>query len=148
MKIIVDADACPKGVLQYTIKSGQIHNIEVITVANYNHNINSDKHIVVGGDSQESDIKIINLTEPGDIIITQDWGLAGLILAKNAAAISPTGSKYLKEKMDFMLEEREIKAKFRRQGGRTKGPSKRTPKDDTKFAATLDKVITEMSPNQ
>ena len=93
MKIIVDADACPKGVLQYTIKSGQIHNIEVITVANYNHNINSDKHIVVGGDSQEADIKIINLTEPGDIIITQDWGLAGLILAKNAAAISPTGSQ-------------------------------------------------------
>ena len=73
--------------------------------------------------------------------MTQDWGLAALVLSKKASAISPTGIEYNPEKMTFMLEEREIKAKFRRNGGRTKGPAKRTTADDLKFKQTLEKMV-------
>lgn len=140
MKIIIDADACPKEALQYAIKTGRKNGIEVVTVASFNHNIESDRHITVGNASQEADIKVINITEAGDIVITQDWGLAAVILAKKAAAMAPSGTEYRQDKIDFMLEEREIKAKFRRGGGRTKGPSKRTEEDEKKFRDTLDRI--------
>lgn len=141
MKIIIDADACPKNVLKYTLDIGKKNFIKVVSVASFNHNIDSDLHIIVGNASQEADLKIINISESGDIIITQDWGLAAVVLSKNAAAISPSGIEYLADKMTFMLEEREMKAKFRREGGRTRGPSKRTDQDDIHYARTLEKVI-------
>jgi len=141
MKIIIDADACPKAVLKNAIEIAGQHRIQVITVANFNHNITSDLHIVVGDASQEADIKIINMTTPKDIVITQDWGLAAVVLSKKAAAISPAGIEYKQEKITFMLEEREIKAKIRRSGGHTKGPGKRTREEDIRFAETLERMI-------
>lgn len=141
LKIIIDADACPKSVLKHTVETGAKYGIPVITVASFNHNIISSQHITVESGSQEADLKIINITTPGDIIITQDWGLAALVMSKNASAISPAGIEYDPERMTFMLEEREIKAKFRRNGGRTKGPKKRAAEDDIRFLRTLENMV-------
>jgi len=143
MKIIVDADACPKSVLQSCFKLGREHKIAVWTVASFNHNIESDNHIVVGSDSQEADIKVMNLTEQFDIVVTQDWGLAAMIIGKQARCLSPDGREYRPEKIDFLLEERDIKAKYRRSGGKTRGPRKRTAKKDLTFLRTLEKMINE-----
>ncbi len=148
MKILIDADACPKAVLQHCLEIGEERNIPVLTVASFNHNIISAYHITVGGTLQETDMKVINLTESGDIVVTQDWGLASMVLAKKAYCISPTGIEYRPEKMDFMLEEREIKAKFRRGGGRTKGPSKRTLQDDARFADGLERMLNKIFAEQ
>lgn len=142
MKILIDADACPKAALQICVQMGHKYGISVWTVASFNHNIVSDNHIIVGSASQEADIKLINVTDPGDIIITQDWGLASMVLGKPAYCLSPTGREYRPEKIEFLLEERELKAKFRRGGGRTKGPSKRTREDDHHFEAELERIIT------
>jgi len=141
MKVIVDADACPKAVLQTCLDLGRKHNIQVWTVASFNHNIKSDHHIMVGSDSQEADIKITNLAEKGDIVVTQDWGLAAMLVGKQARCLSPGGKEYRPEYIDFLLEERELKAKYRRSGGRTKGPKKRTGKNDTDFLIELEKMI-------
>lgn len=143
MKILVDADACPKTVLQICKQMGQKYDIPVWTVASFNHNILSDHHIVVGGDLQEADIKLINVTEAGDIVITQDWGLASMVLGRLAYCLSPTGKEYRPDRIDFLLEERELKAKFRRGGGRTKGPSKRTRQDDQHFTAAIERILGE-----
>lgn len=86
-------------------------------------------------------MKVINLTEADDIVITQDWGLAALVLAKKAYCLNPGGSEYHSETMDFLLEEREIKAKYRRGGGHTKGPKKRTKEQDIRFAKNLETII-------
>ena len=102
-----------------------------MTVAYFSHEIESDCHITVGGDSQAADIKTVNMTERGDIVVTQDIGLAAIVLAKGGLAIGPAGQEYREENIDSALAEREIKAKFRRSGGRTKGPSKRTAEDDS-----------------
>ena len=141
MKILVDADACPKTVLNICFQIGSKYTIPVWTVASYNHNIISDNHIVVGGQSQEADIKLINMTCPGDIVITQDWGLASMVLGRSAYCISPHGREYRLDNIEFLLEEREIKAKLRRGGGKTKGPSKRKDADDHKFAEVIERVI-------
>ena len=141
MKILIDADACPRPVLQICIRLGRAYDIPVWTVANFNHDIASDHPIVVGDDFQEADMKVMNLTEAGDVVITGDWGLAAMVLGKGAKCLSPMGREFHPEKIGFMLEEREVKAKFRREGGRTKGPRKRTSEDDRQFELCLEKIL-------
>lgn len=141
MKIIIDADACPKPVLAICKQVGQQYKLEVYTVASFDHQIDNDHHITVDNTSQEADLKIINMTKTDDIVITQDWGLAAMVLSKKAACLSPAGIPYDVNKMDFLLEEREVKAKLRRGGGRTKGPKKRTVQDDERFQAALVKIL-------
>ena len=141
MKILVDADACPKSALQICRETAQKYGVPLVTVANFNHRIESDHHIIVGNDPQETDLKIINSTEAGDIVVTQDWGLAAIVLGKGARCLSPAGREYRSDKIDFLLEERYIKAKFRRGGGRTKGPKKRSFEDDQKFETCLEKIL-------
>jgi len=110
-------------------------------VASFNHRIESDHPIVVGDGFQEADIKIVNLTETGDVVVTADWGLAAMVLGKGATCLSPIGREFHPERMDFLLEERGLKAKFRRGGGKTKGPRKRTSEDDRRFEVSLEKVF-------
>ena len=141
MKILVDADACPRSVLQICMRLGRKYNVPVWAVASFNHEIESDHPIVVGDGFQETDIKIMNLTESGDVVITGDWGLAAMVLGKGAKCLSPGGREYRSEKMEFLLEEREVKAKFRREGGRTKGPKKRKLEDDRRFEFCLEKIL-------
>ncbi len=141
MKIILDADACPKSVLHICMKAGHQYDIQVWTVASFNHSIESDHHVVVGSDPQEADIKIINLTEEGDIVVTQDWGLAAVVLGKGARCLSPTGREFRPDRIEFLLEEREIKSKLRRSGVRTKGPKKRTLEEDRRFEACLNRIL-------
>jgi uncharacterized protein YaiI (UPF0178 family) len=141
MKIIIDADACPKHVLEICKLLGNKHKVEVYTVASFNHNIENKYHITVDNNSQEADLKVINMTKAHDVVITQDWGLAAMVLSKKADCLSPLGIQYDANKMDFLLEEREIKAKLRRSGGRTKGPQKRTANDDIRFQEVLEKIL-------
>jgi uncharacterized protein YaiI (UPF0178 family) len=143
VRIIIDADACPKEVLASCIRLGERFGIEIFTVANFNHLVQSPHHIVVGDNPQEADIMIANLTQAGDIVVTQDWGLAALVIGKGAACLSPSGREYKQETIDFMLEEREAKAKFRRGGNRTKGPKKRAAEDDANFLFNLERIISQ-----
>jgi uncharacterized protein YaiI (UPF0178 family) len=141
MKIMVDADACPKSVLQICMSIGHQYGVQVWTVASFNHSIDSDHPVIVGNDPQEADIKIINMTEEGDIIVTQDWGLAAVVLGKGAKCLSPAGREFRPDKIQFLLEEREIKSKLRRSGVRTKGPKKRTVDDDRRFETCLERIL-------
>ena len=138
MKILVDADACPKSVLYICMKVGRKYGIPVWSVASFNHNIKSDHHVAVENAPQEADIKIINMTDAGDVVVTQDWGLAAIVLGKRARCLSPAGREFHSDKIEFLLEEREVKSKFRRGGGRTKGPKKRTIEDDRRFEICLE----------
>lgn len=146
MKIIVDADACPRAALEICMRLGNRYKVPVWTVASINHTIISDHHVMVGGASQEADIKVANLTELNDIVVTQDWGLASIVLGKRAYCLSPSGREFSPQTIDFLLEERELKAKFRRGGGRTKGPNKRSGEDDARFAAALERLLAKDTP--
>ena len=141
LKIIVDADACPKAVLQICIRVATEYAIPVWTVASFNHNIVSDHHVVVGNASQEADIRVMNLAHAGDIAVTQDWGLAAMLLGKGVRCLNPCGREFSTTNIEFLLEEREAKAKFRRGGGRTKGPKKRIVEDDRKFESCLQDIL-------
>lgn len=141
MKILVDADACPKAVLHICRKIGRKYGIPVWSVASFHHTIESNHHVVVGNASQEADMKIINMTEDGDVVITQDWGLAAMVLGKRAKCISPAGWEFRSGKIEFLLEEREVKNRLRRSGKRTKGPKKRRAEDDRRFEICLEHIL-------
>lgn len=149
MKIIVDADACPKTALRICLQVGGEFSIPVWTVASFNHNITSHRqfhhHIVVGDSQQETDIRIANHTKKGDVVVTQDWGLAALALGKDAAAISPSGRIFRKDDIEFLLEEREIKARLRRSGKKTKGPRRRTKEMDKRFEKKLRQLLNSLA---
>ena len=137
LKIIVDADATPKNALELCRRAAKEFSVTLVTVASFNHRIESDHHIVVGNASQEADTQVVNITIRGDIVVTQDWGLAAMVLGKGASVLSPVGRIFHEDTIDFLLEEREIKARFRRGGGRTRGPKKRTAEDDLNFKKSL-----------
>jgi len=140
-KIIVDADACPKNALEICYLLGKEFSLEVATVASFEHNIRGENHFVVGNAPQETDIKMANLVCPGDIAVTGDLGLVALLLGKKAFCISPQGKIFSEDRIDFLLEERSIKQKHRRAGGRTRGPGKRTVGDDKNFEKNLRYLI-------
>lgn len=143
MKILVDADACPVKEIIESIAAR--HGLEVIMVSNLNHCIQSQyaEVVVVDGASQAADIAIINMVHPGDIVVTQDYGLASMALAKGSYALDPMGKIYTAENIDRLLLSRFLNQKARRAGERTKGPRKRVRPDDNRFARSLEQLILE-----
>lgn len=145
-QVIVDADACPKPSREIITALLQKYPWEMVTVASFNHQINgTQRHIVVGNEPQAADLAVMRLAEDGDVVVTQDWGLAALVMGKGAKAISPRGVIYSEEKMDFLLEERHLKAKFRRHGGRTKGPAAWSKEDSVRFQKNLERLLQQDS---
>jgi uncharacterized protein len=141
MKIVVDADACPgKEIIENTAKE---YNLEVILYCDINHVINSSYSTVKYMDSgfQSVDMAVANAAAKGDIVVTQDFGVAAMALGKKAFAISPKGHIYDDENIERLLFERHLSAKVRRGGGRTSNPKKRTEEDDERLLKNLVKLI-------
>lgn len=132
-QVWVDADACPRSVMQF-LRSNQVQlDYRLWTVSSSNHLFTDEQHITVDPDPQAVDMVIANKMQPGDIVVTQDWGLAALVLCKGGQAIAPSGMIYSRERLPFMLEQRNLLARYRRGGGRSKGPAARTRADDQRF---------------
>ena len=91
--------------------------------------------VMRGADS--ADLRLVNLLSPGDVAVTQDYGLAALCLARGALALDQNGRIYDESNMDALLAMRHVSAKIRRGGGRLRGPRKRTPEQDRAFAQSL-----------
>ncbi len=133
MKIIIDADACP--VVDIAVNIAKKRNLECIIVCDNTHSIQKDGAVTVvvdkGADS--ADCRIANLTKKGDVVITQDYGLAALVLGKSAKALNQNGLIYTDTNIENLLFTRYIGKKERMAGNRTKGPKKRTPQNDSDF---------------
>ena len=141
MRILVDADACP--VKNIIVRIAKEKDIPVTMLIDTSHTINDDYCEVVTVDKQRDsvDIALINRTSKGDIVVTQDFGLAALVLGKGAKALNQNGMIYSGENIDRLLFERHLGQKVRRAGGRTSGPKKRTKEDDMKFEVVFKNLL-------
>jgi len=119
------------------------HNIPVTMVIDTSHELDDryGKVITVDKGSDSADYVIANMATCHDIVVTQDYGVAAMVLAKGALAVDQNGMVYTSENIDNLLERRYIGQKIRRGGGRTKGPKKRTREDDERFEATFAKML-------
>lgn len=143
MQIFVDADACP--VVGIVEKIAKEHNIPVTLLCDTNHVLSSDysEVIVVGAGADAVDYKLISICHKGDIVVSQDYGVAAMTLGKGAYAIHQSGKWYTNDNIDQMLMERHLNKKARRSSHKNhvKGPKKRTEEDDERFAESFEKMV-------
>lgn len=150
MQIFVDADACPVVDIVETI--AEKYNIPTTLLCDTNHVLYSDysEVIVVGAGADAVDYKLISICHKGDIVVSQDCGVAAMALGKGAYAIHQSGKWYTNENIDQMLMERHLNKKARRSCHKhhMKGPRKRTEDDDLRFAQSFEKLIRMAKANE
>ena len=94
------------------------------------------------------DFSLVNRVQPGDIVITQDYGLASMCLARRARVLNQNGLEYTTQNIDGLLSRRHENKKLLRAGKHPKGPAKRTKEQDEAFAKTLEKTLSIINKNQ
>ncbi|MBP1046805.1 YaiI/YqxD family protein [Enterococcus sp. BWM-S5] len=144
MKIFIDGDGSP--VKEAAIEIAQRYQLEVTIVTSVDHYSLKEypeavSFVYVDKGADSADFRILKLIQKGDILITQDYGLASLVLPKGAFVLHQLGREYTKETIDQLLEQRYFSAKVRKSGGRTKGPKPFTEGDRTAFKEKLIEVI-------
>ncbi len=99
------------------------------------------RHISSG--AHAVDIALMNLCRRGDVVVTQDYGVAAMALGKGAFAIHHSGKRYTDGNIDQMLMERHLAKKARRAWSKhhLRGPAKFTEEDRQRFSAAFEALI-------
>ncbi len=141
MKIFIDADGCP--VVDITAETAKKHSLECYIICDTAHEFKKDgaKTVVVEKGADSVDFKLVNLVSAGDVVVTQDYGLAAMCLARKAVPLSQNGLVFTDKNIEELLFSRYVSKKIRNAGGRLKGPSKRTSEQDKRFSEVLEKLI-------
>jgi uncharacterized protein YaiI (UPF0178 family) len=140
-KLIIDGDACPRNVLDTCVKFSKSKNYKCVLVCNYTQIRNdapeNTEIIYVDNDADAADLKIGNIIRQGDVVVTQDYGLAAMIMEKARVVIAPDGFVFTKENIQEKLLNRHIGKEMRKKGRYPKGKKKRNRSDDCYFEETL-----------
>lgn len=145
MQILVDADACP--VVSIVEKIAKQNQIPCTLLCDTNHVMRSDYSDIkiIGAGADAVDFALINFCKRGDIVVSQDYGVAAMALGKGAYAIHQSGKWYTNENIDLMLMERHMakKARTGKNKGRkhSKGPSKRSEEDNKRFEESFVRLV-------
>ncbi len=144
MQILVDADACP--VKDVIVRIAKLHNIPVTMLIDTSHELEDGYSTVITVDKARDsvDIALINLVKAGDIVVTQDYGVAAMALGKEAKAVNQNGLVYSDDNIDRLLFERHLGQKVRRAGGRTASIKKRSKSDDEHFERVFRHLVENM----
>lgn len=145
VKIYLDADGAPWRDL--VIERARWHGVTVVVVADYSHAVapgHGVERVMVDEGRDAADFAIINRVEEGDLVITQDVGLASLVLPKGAAVISPRGYEFREDAIERQLAQRWAAQRIRRGGGRTHGPKPLSTDDCARFLALLEQRLTTL----
>ena len=148
--LYIDADACP--VTAEALAVARRAGVPVVIAGNSTQNLEprtpsaakkgfwvDTLQVSCGADS--ADFAIVERLEPGDVVVTQDIGLAAMVLGRGARAIGVRGRVYSTATIDSDLFIRSEEKKVRRAGGRTKGPAAFTEKDRRRFVENLEGLL-------
>ncbi|MBQ8699201.1 MAG: YaiI/YqxD family protein [Schwartzia sp.] len=150
MKILVDADACP--VVRQIEAVARKHHVPVILLCDTNHILQSKYSEVrtIGAGADAVDFALVNLCHAGDIVVTQDYGLAAMALGKKAYAVHSSGLRYTDENISRLLEERHMVKELRRssRNANLRGIKNLMKKADGGFKAVLGNLLLEALENE
>lgn len=140
MRILVDADACP--VKKEILKVAKKNNLEVIMFFDNSHQYEDgySKVYILDKGSDSVDYFLINKMVKGDIVVTQDYGVATMALSKKGFPINQNGLVFTDQNILALLNQRAFNQKIRRHKN-LKGPKKRTNDDSIKFENNLVELI-------
>lgn len=143
VRIYVDADACP--VVRIVERLAKQYGVPCTLLCDTNHVLSSEYSDVkiIGAGADAVDFALINLCHKGDIVVTQDYGVAAMALGKGAYPIHQNGRWYTNENIDELLMQRHVTKQARRSSHKNhlKGPAKRTAEDDVRFSDSFEKII-------
>ncbi len=141
MKVLIDADACP--VTDIAVSLCKAYNTPCLILCDTAHEFHRDgaQTLVFDKGADSVDFAIANRAQRGDIVITQDYGLASMCLAKGAAVLNQDGWTYTEDNIQALLFSRHESKKCRQSGGRTKGPRKRTQAQNESFYTALQHLL-------
>lgn len=141
MRILIDADGCP--VVRLCVQIAKRYGVESILYCDSAHvfNIEGVKNVTVSTGADSVDFYLVNQLEKGDIVVTQDYGLAAMCLGKGARALNQNGMEYASDNIDALLFSRYSAKKARMAGERLRGPKKRKPAEDAAFEAALIRML-------
>ncbi|MEG1727194.1 MAG: DUF188 domain-containing protein [Acidaminococcaceae bacterium] len=144
MRILIDGDGCP--VVDATIAIAQSFGLECLLLCDTCHVFAKPgaRTLVFAKGADSVDFALVNLLQPGDLVITQDYGLAAMCLARRALVLSQNGMEYNEHNIDALLLARHTAKKIRNAGGRLRGPAKRTSEQDECFKRVLKQLITKV----
>jgi len=150
LRIIVDGDACP--VKKEIVSVGEAHRVQVLIVASYAHMLRDQGAgvtiVQVDPSDQAVDLYIANHIRSGDILVTGDYGLAALGLAKGGYVLAADGRTYTNENIEHLLDRRHTNMKWRRRGKYSKGPKPFTDKERSAFLQSLTKLLQTLQENE
>ena len=141
MRILIDADGCP--VVKESVRIAKEHGLECVIVADTAHRFESDyaRVICVDQGADSADLRIAKLCEKGDVVITQDYGLAALCIGKNSFVLDQNGMEINAFNIDSLLQSRYESKRLRNAGVRLKGPAKRKTQQTKDFIEALEQLI-------
>lgn len=141
MKLLVDADGSP--VVDIAVHLCRKHQIPCLLLCDTAHTMNRDgaQTLVFDKGADSVDFALANRVQSGDIVVTQDYGLASMCLAKGSRVLHQDGWQYTEYNIQALLFQRHESGKYRRSGGRVKGPRKRTKQQDKDFEAALQTML-------
>ena len=141
MKVLIDADACP--VVDIAARLCAKEGIPCLLLCDTAHAVyREDAETLIFDKGADSvDFALVNRASPGDIVITQDYGLASMCLGRNVRVLHQDGGEYTLDNISGLMEQRHANKKHRLAGGRTKGPSKRTRQQDEAFAKAFQQML-------
>jgi hypothetical protein len=143
--LFIDADACP--VTREAISVARAAGSRVVVVANVTQNLDrytsrsGVEAVQVSSGADAVDFAIVERLQRGDTVVTQDIGLAAMVLGRGAKAISPRGRVFHLATIDAELAVRHAEAKLRRAGGRHGGPRAFTDEDREHFCDRLEWLL-------
>ena len=141
MRVLIDADACP--VVDIAVKLCKQFQVPCLLLCDTAHILHKDgaDTLIFDKGADSVDFALANRAMPGDLVITQDYGVASMCLAKGARILHQDGWEYTLYNISGLMEQRHAARKHRMAGGRTKGPAKRTRQQDEAFAFTLQQIL-------
>jgi uncharacterized protein len=131
--IYVDADGCP--VIEETLQAGEDFGFPVTLVCDTSHTFHYENVVVLMADQgrDSTDFLLLSRVKKGDIVVTQDYGLAALVLSKEGYPISCSGIPYTTENINRLLTMRHVGSIERKHGNYGRHAKKRTQQDDDAF---------------
>ena len=141
MKVLIDADACP--VVDIAVRLCRNTGVPCLLLCDTAHACYKDgaETLIFDKGADSVDFALVNRTQPGDIVITQDYGLASMCLGRKVRVLHQDGWEYTLDNISGLMEQRHANKKHRLAGGRIKGPAKRTRQQDVTFAQAFQQIL-------
>lgn len=143
MRVLVDADGCP--VTRIAVRVAAEYGVSCVVFCDMAHEFrelgSSVEVVTVSTGADSADFALVNRAERGDIVVTQDFGLAAMCMARGAVPLDQNGRIYSDDNIGLLLEQRNMAKRLRRGGSRLKGPKPRRDSQDAAFERTLRSLL-------